>query len=926
MAIFGKSDEELKKREQELDQLETNFNAEIRRKNNLLDQRKRKLDDEKRELENKKIDITKSKQDLEKLKHQEKSLIKWEVALGKREQEISHKELKAKNDFAEQQHEAFQEVISSRIKQLDLREKDLQTYEHKIDDRLKDLFNKENDIANRDRSLKERELDAEAGFATKNQTAIRELEKREDAYVELEKQLKSREDNLFSNLKELEMKKETLRQKEEEITKAEIKCNEGFTEQRSKLDDELTDKRRSFEIEFADLRKNKFDELNNDIEKERSLRLEILNKEIAEKRLSFSDEVEKFQTEKQKDIEGLNNKKQKLDAVKAELKKFKIELGEKEDDLEYEKARIESKNNELNKKEDDIEKTVDNKISERIKSFESVIKSREKECERLRNSIKTTSETIAIFDELKRKLGDEDPEKVLLELNEKEEELKNLRKELLDRPSKELFENNDKFQKENEELDSKNKFLSEENQKLKKDARIQNELEAEIETLKTQKKSLKSSNKILDADNNKLNETLRRYTNSNESEQERENRIEYITSPLPEIKTRDRNEDALVEIDWLEGIIENCKNYGFVFPKRIIYAYHTALKTAEWAPLTVLAGVSGTGKSKLPELYAHFGGFNFLNVPVQPNWDSQEAMLGFFNSIDNYFDAQPILRFLAQTQKKQTDEYPEGLADVMNIILLDEMNLAHIELYFAEFLSKLEQRRGQKIIPAIDVKLGSKMDPCRIPMGQNVLWTGTMNQDETTKSLSDKVLDRGIIINFPRPETLKSIKSLGSLENPPELIKKELWESWCKKDVIFSNKVINPYKLFLEDMNKNLANAGRALGHRVWQSVEYYMANHPNVIQAQTNSDDTALSNAMKIAFEDQLVQKVMPKLRGIETRGKTKTECLDKIRGQLENEEYDIVNDFDLACEFGYGQFMWNSATYLKVDVSDSNDETENE
>ena len=127
--------------------------------------------------------------------------------------------------------------------------------------------------------------------------------------------------------------------------------------------------------------------------------------------------------------------------------------------------------------------------------------------------------------------------------------------------------------------------------------------------------------------------------------------------------------------------------------------------------LTVLAGVSGTGKSELPRLYSHFGGINFLSLSVQPNWDSQESMLGFFNSIDNKFDAQPVLRLLAQSQKAQAEGYPLGLEDVMSLILMDEMNLAHVELYFAEFLSKLELRRGRKgnEAPSLEVKLGAGM-------------------------------------------------------------------------------------------------------------------------------------------------------------------------------------------------------------------------
>ena len=254
----------------------------------------------------------------------------------------------------------------------------------------------------------------------------------------------------------------------------------------------------------------------------------------------------------------------------------------------------------------------------------------------------------------------------------------------------------------------------------------------------------------------------------------------------------------------------------------------------------------------------------------------------------------------------------------MNMILLDEMNLAHVELYFAEFLSKLELRRGQRDsnVPSLEVKLGAGIPPYDLTLGRNVLWAGTMNQDETTKSLSDKVLDRGIVIHFPRPTTFERRMKLNPMGDIAPLLSRKLWQSWWSKESTFTLEEINPFKAFVEEMNKSLANVGRALGHRVWQSVEYYMANYPEVILAQKLKDDTALSKAMNIAFEDQLVQKVMPKLRGIETRGRGKSECLDKIRNQLDIDNYAIVEDFDLACEFGYGQFMWHSANYLKQDV----------
>lgn len=74
----------------------------------------------------------------------------------------------------------------------------------------------------------------------------------------------------------------------------------------------------------------------------------------------------------------------------------------------------------------------------------------------------------------------------------------------------------------------------------------------------------------------------------------------------------------------------------------------------------------------------------------------------------------------------------------------------------------------------------------------------------------------------------------------------------------------------------------------------------------------------MQIAFEDALVQKVMPKLRGIETSGESKTRCLDSIKAILSEGVFGkplaIVEDFNLACNNPFGQFIWNSANYINV------------
>ena len=82
----------------------------------------------------------------------------------------------------------------------------------------------------------------------------------------------------------------------------------------------------------------------------------------------------------------------------------------------------------------------------------------------------------------------------------------------------------------------------------------------------------------------------------------------------------------------------------------------------------------------------------------------------------------------------------------------------------------------------LDVKIGSGMKPYKLPLGRNVLWVGTMNQDETTKSLSDKVLDRSIVMNFPRPTELKRRQMLKPLneENRGAVLSKRTWGKWCQ--------------------------------------------------------------------------------------------------------------------------------------------------
>ena len=785
-----------------------------------------------------------------------------------------------------------------------------------------------------DSSTETCEPSEQAALRVAEQEVSRKLSEIEARELELAKkaaELDARERQMA--LAEKQMEAEISGRKAEAEAEAARKTQEADREifqRKQAAEADISEKKSSalaaLEKELSDIRSRRLKEIE---EAEEAERIRI-RESIAKEREDWDDERSKKSDQLAAEREEIEKLRGVLSAQMDEINRRNSEFQDRERDLEDMEERMRAR---AKKRSERLDQEAEELAAEYRATADSEKAAMADENARLRASLRTQEDLLSAYRELEVRLGGQTPEKVLLDLNSKTEEIRTLREELASRPTDEL---RDRYETIARAMQSKDAVIEDLQRKVEAAAQATAavaDLKRQIQEAKAQSRASErlariheTSAKLATAELEKLQADFDRLYGTPAGEDERREEIEmpYIlrANARPAETAPDVN-----ELEWLNGIHQACEDYGLHFNKRLLTAFHTSLKTAEWAPLTVLAGVSGTGKSELPRLYSHFGGLYFAPVSVQPNWDSQESMLGFFNSIDNRFDAQPVLNFLAQTQKDwepEADGYP-GLRDAMSLVLLDEMNLAHPELYFAEFLSKLELRRGtRQNLPQLDVKIGSGMKPYKLPLGRNVLWVGTMNQDETTKSLSDKVLDRSIVMNFPRPTELKRRQVLRPLDerNRGAILSKRTWGSWCQMKSTFTDEEIRPYKEFIEEMNASLGVAGRAIGHRVWQSVEYYMSNYPEVLAA---TDRAAKAEAMHIAFEDQLVQKVMPKLRGIDTRGKSKTECLDRIREQLitgaDGEGFDLIEDFDQACELGYGQFIWSSANYLKED--DDNIET---
>ncbi len=773
-----------------------------------------------------------------------------------------------------------------------------------------------------------------------------ELDKRENRLNEIQKQLKTDID-AFNQEKEAYLKNQ--------------KEFEDFMEDREvfkkELDQKVKESLRTYEKEQKELiletigkqLQDQQESLNKDYEKKLESIKEYSDRLENDLKTQFDAQLEKWEQNfkgYEQQLTGILNEKAQLDldkerfnaqkqALEKEIKQREEEI-KKENQNEIERLK-EEKNGlhrqldemademnaliqeirELNKKIDwqkdyDMEELEQDKqrLNFQKQAFENHIKRREEEIKKEnQNEIERLKEEKNGLHRQLDEMADE-----MIDLRQKNRELKEKIDLQKDYDREKLEEYNRVLEQCKEDLlatneDLKNRIQELENEKNKLDPRDERikeleEKERELEGIWAQKEDaeqkcarLSAYNVSLEADLNILNERFENlkniYVGVEDFEKRQENIKEQIAKTNPKVLGAPSN--ITEELAFLERIEKGMQEFNVFYPKRLLYMFHTALKSASLSPLSVLSGVSGTGKSELPKLYAHFGGLNFLSIAVQPTWDSPESLMGYFNAIENKFDATEFLRFFIQTTLSKNEE-KYGLKEAMSMVLLDEMNLAHIELYFAEFLSKLEIKRSKET--NISIKLGTGLT-WELPLGDNLLFVGTMNEDESTKMLSDKVLDRAFCLNFERPKTLKS-KQQKSLLNNDGYLKAETFNRWINKEGDLEGK-LEKYKELTEKINERLSACYRSIGHRVWQSMSAYMHNHPLVLHAS----DT--NKALQLAYEECLVLKIFPKLRGVHTRN---NQHLIEIQDLLK--DFSVSKDFKQAMENDFKQFVFNSANYL--------------
>ncbi len=307
-------------------------------------------------------------------------------------------------------------------------------------------------------------------------------------------------------------------------------------------------------------------------------------------------------------------------------------------------------------------------------------------------------------------------------------------------------------------------------------------------------------------------------------------------------------------------ITEHVRKYvsseGFIFEPWQIASYITALRTK---PFVILAGVSGTGKSKLPALVSKATGGVVELIPVRPDWTDSSDVLGYCD-IQGKFHPGKLLEFAETAQNDPNKNY---------VAIIDEMNLARVEYYFAEILSKIEDRQcsqsgGYESKALLSVQLTNGDERWQnVCFPSNLSIVGTVNMDETTHGFSRKVLDRAFTLELSDIDL-----SLQPKEDDPENVSSincssSFWHQNALKladvDVDEENqKIIGEVVEVLQQINKFLVKAQLQVGYRVRDEIALYC------LRAKEITDTFVTRQGEEVKPLDlALNMKIVPRIAG---------------------------------------------------------------
>lgn len=264
----------------------------------------------------------------------------------------------------------------------------------------------------------------------------------------------------------------------------------------------------------------------------------------------------------------------------------------------------------------------------------------------------------------------------------------------------------------------------------------------------------------------------------------------------------------------------------------------------------ILTGLSGSGKTRLAlALGQWFGESRHEIVAVRPDWSGPEPLLGYPNALlpsrngQAAWDSPPALRFMLKAAADPSRAH---------LLILDEMNLAHVEQYFADVLSGMESREG--VLPNLgrddDGHWRQRTDPERLAMPNNLFIVGTVNVDETTFGFSPKVLDRANTVEFRvSTDALDETAEVAAVaEGSPADVAGILYGA---TEALLPDAPVSMVA-HLRSLHRLLVTHGREFGHRTFHEALRFA----RMLEVIDHGDADH-------ATDVQILQKVLPRIAG---------------------------------------------------------------
>lgn len=318
------------------------------------------------------------------------------------------------------------------------------------------------------------------------------------------------------------------------------------------------------------------------------------------------------------------------------------------------------------------------------------------------------------------------------------------------------------------------------------------------------------------------------------------------------------------------------KSKGFNYSLNNINNLYLSLRSK---PFVIISGISGTGKTKIVQLFAESIGATdnngqFTLIPVRPDWSDGSELLGY-TDIKGDFIEGPLTKVVREASNNQDRPY---------FVLLDEMNLARVEYYFSDVLSIMESRSkdGDTYTSSTLITI----DEEKLTLPNNLYIIGTVNMDETTHPFSKKVLDRANTIEFNEID----LNSFAFLENMAEVAPIQLANTSLEASFVQLKDCYKDNELIIKRVSNELTMINRIIeplnahvGYRVRDEICFYMIhNSEGPLFAK---DDEAIDYC--------IMQKILPRLAG---SGSKIRNVLENLFAHFTGDIYDASNEFDAS------------------------------